>query len=134
MSGKPFGHSVRHMSVVFAVTAILTTAALGRERILYSFAGDEDGEYADTGLVIDSAGNLYGTTIQGGTHTSGTVFQLAPSGKHTVLYNFSGGADGSEPYKGVTLDEAGNLYGTTVAGGSTVCDGGCEVVYKLRNL
>jgi len=131
MSSKPFRHSVRHMSVVFAVTAILTTAALGRERILYSFAGDEDGEYADTGLVIDSAGNLYGTTIQGGTHTSGTVFQLTPSGKHTVLYNFSGGADGSEPYKGVTLDEAGNLYGTTVAGGSTVCDGGCGVVYTL---
>ena len=131
MSYKGLGHSVRHRSAVFGVIAILTIVAAGREKILYSFAGDEDGEYADTGLVIDSAGNIYGTTIQGGIHTSGTVFRLTPSGKHTVLYSFNGGTDGSEPYKGVALDAAGNLYGTTVAGGDTSCDGGCGVVYKL---
>src|SRR5215469_835543 len=131
MPNKWFKHSIRHMSAVFVVIVILATAAVGREKILYSFRGDEDGEYADTGLVIDGAGNIYGTTIEGGIHTSGTVFLLTPLGKHTVLYSFTGGADGSEPYKGVTLDAAGNLYGTTVAGGDTSCDSGCGVVYKL---
>src|SRR5215471_11276468 len=63
MSYKGLGHSVRHRSAVFGVIAILTIVAAGREKILYGFAGDEDGEYADTGLVIDSAGNIYGTTI-----------------------------------------------------------------------
>jgi uncharacterized repeat protein (TIGR03803 family) len=73
--------------------------------------------------------------VQGGTFGSGTVFQLAHSGSswiHSVLYSFTGGADGSEPYKGVTLDSHGNLYGTAVAGGNGgACEGGCGVVYQL---
>src|SRR5207237_6840836 len=52
---------------------------------------------------------------------------------HNVLYSFSGGTDGGEPYKGVTLDAAGNLYGTAVTGGGGVCEGGCGVAYKLTN-
>jgi uncharacterized repeat protein (TIGR03803 family) len=104
--------------------------------VIYSFLGDEDGEYADTDLDIDSAGNLYGTTVLGGHFGSGTVFQLAPVGSswvHTVLYSFTSGADGAEPYKGVTVDKAGNLYGTAVAGGGGSCEGGCGVAYKLTN-
>lgn len=154
MANKGFEHSVRHTAAVFAATAILAITAAGKEKILYSFAGSQEGEhaatsapqgetiffsftddtggeYADTGLVLDRAGNIYGTTIQGGAHGSGTVFRLTPEGEHTLLYSFQGGADGSEPYKGVTLDAAGNLYGTTVGGGDTSCDGGCGVVYKL---
>ncbi len=50
---------------------------------------------------------------------------------HTVLYSFTGGPDGGEPYKGVALDAAGNLYGTAVTGGSGSCEGGCGVTYKL---
>jgi len=134
MSHKALGSCIRYTSVLFALIAMFTTAAVAGEKILYSFTGDEQGEYADTGLVLDRAGNIYGTTIEGGAHSSGTVFKLTPSGKHTVLYSFHGGSDGSEPYKGVTLDAAGNLYGTTVAGGSNNCDGGCGVVYKLTNL
>jgi uncharacterized repeat protein (TIGR03803 family) len=65
------------------------------------------------------------------------VWQLHPNGdgtwKHTVLYSFTGGADGSEPYKGVTLDSAGSLYGTAVTGGGGPCEGGCGVVYKLTH-
>ena len=64
-------------------------------RVLHQVAGENDGEYTDTDLVIDSAGNLYGTSVQGGDFGGGTVFQLAPSGNgwtHTVLYSFTGGS------------------------------------------
>ena len=103
--------------------------------VIFSFEEDE-GEYADTDLETDSAGNIYGTTVLGGDFGGGTVFQLSPSPNgwvHTVLYSFTGGADGGEPYKGVTLDRQGNLYGTAVTGGSGACEGGCGVVYKLTN-
>ncbi len=104
--------------------------------VIYSLAGGNDGEYTDTDLEIDAAGNLYGTSVLGGKFGGGTVWQLTPSGSgwvHTVLYDFTGGADGGEPYKGVTLDAAGNLYGTAVTGGSGSCEGGCGVAYKLTN-
>ena len=72
----------------------------------------------------------------GGDFGGGTVFQLSPTANgwvHTVLYSFTGGADGGEPYKGVTIDSEGNLYGTAVTGGSGSCEGGCGVAYKLTN-
>jgi uncharacterized repeat protein (TIGR03803 family) len=119
--------------VVFAVS--LTTAAATTTDVIFSCEEDE-GEYADTDLETDNAGNIYGTTVLGGDFGGGTVFQLSPSPNgwvHTVLYSFTGGADGGEPYKGVTLDREGNLYGTAVTGGSGNCEGGCGVVYKLSN-
>jgi uncharacterized repeat protein (TIGR03803 family) len=103
--------------------------------VIFSFE-EAEGEYADTDLETDSAGNIYGTTVLGGDFGGGTVFQLRPTPDgwvHTVLYSFTGGADGGEPYKGVTLDREGNLYGTAVTGGSGSCEGGCGVVYKLTN-
>ncbi len=102
--------------------------------VIYSFAGDDDGEYTDTDIARDAEGNLYGTSVLGGDFGGGTVWQLSPVGAgwvHSVLYSFTGGADGGEPYKGVTLDAAGNLYGTAVTGGSGSCEGGCGVTYKL---
>jgi uncharacterized repeat protein (TIGR03803 family) len=122
----------------FAVMAILASGARAASttEVIYSLAGEDDGEYTDTDLVIDSAGNLYGSSVLGGDFGGGTVFQLTPSGNswiHTVLYSFSGGGDGGEPYKGVTLDAEGNLYGTAVTGGSGSCEGGCGVAYKLTN-
>lgn len=125
----------RRILVVCAAIALLETAAWAANttKLIYSFAGGTDGEYTDTELVMDGAGNLYGTSVQGGTYASGTVFQVTPEGVHTVLYNFTGGADGGEPYKGVTLDAQGNLLGTAVTGGGGSCEGGCGVVFKLTN-
>ena len=117
-----------------AITTLVHAASLN---VIYSFEGGADGEYTDTDLVRDAGGNLYGTSVQGGAHAGGTVWQLHPNGDgtwtHTVLYNFTGGTDGAEPYKGVTLDAAGNLYGTAVTGGGGACEGGCGVAYKLTN-
>ena len=139
---------LKETAPVFLIVLPLTCLCLGRApnstgaipaeivNVIYSFAGDEDGEYADTDLETDSAGNIYGTTVLGGDFGSGTVFRLNPTTNgwvHTVLYSFTSGNDGGEPYKGVTLDREGNLYGTAVTGGSGSCEGGCGVVYKLTN-
>ena len=120
---------------IATLTATLATAvwAAPTTNLIYSFAGSADGEYTDTELVMDHAGNLYGTSVQGGTYGGGTVFRVTPDGVHTVLYNFTGGADGGEPYKGVTLDAHGNLFGTAVTGGGGSCEGGCGVVFMLTN-
>jgi uncharacterized repeat protein (TIGR03803 family) len=124
---------------LLAATAILPAAVANASAttIIYSFQGGADGFYADTDLALDPAGNLYGTTVQGGDFGSGTVWRLHPNGDgswtHTVLYSFTGGTDGAEPYKGVTLDGAGNLYGTAVTGGGGACEGGCGVAYRLAN-
>lgn len=89
---------------------------------LYAFAGSfsEDGDQPNSELIFDSKGNLYGTTFQGGSGF-GSVFELSPGANNTwtekVLYRF-GFTDGGFPYRGVTLDPAGNLYGATVQGGA----------------
>jgi uncharacterized repeat protein (TIGR03803 family) len=67
---------------------------------------------------MDSAGNLYGTTYSGGANNLGTVFQVTPAGVLTVLYSFTGGTDGQQPYAGLVADSGGNLYGTTSFGGN----------------
>ncbi|HKT89566.1 MAG TPA: choice-of-anchor tandem repeat GloVer-containing protein, partial [Candidatus Sulfotelmatobacter sp.] len=125
-------HASRLLTIFAAILLTVTLAwAVSSTKLIYSFAGNGDGEYTDTELVMDGAGNLYGTSVSGGTFGSGTVFEVSAAGVHTVLYSFTGGSDGAEPYKGVTLDAKGNLYGTAVAGGGGSCEGGCGVVYKL---
>lgn len=92
------------------------------ETLLYSFAGGTDGVYPTGILASDAAGNLYGTTQSGGSGGAGTIFELSPGSSggwtESVLYSFTGGADGGYPYGGVTLDAYGNLFGTTVEGGT----------------
>jgi uncharacterized repeat protein (TIGR03803 family) len=115
-----------------------TGAAAGGEQVLYNFTGGNDGGNAATGLVLDRHGNLYGTTVVGGTSLCGTVFKLAPQAnppwQETVLYNFSCYGDGKNPHGGVTFDPRDNLVGTTVAGGAGgSCTGdGCGVVFGLK--
>jgi uncharacterized repeat protein (TIGR03803 family) len=123
-------------TLLFVLAMSLTAATATTTNVIFSCEEDE-GEYADTDLETDSVGNIYGTTVLGGDFGGGTVFQLSPTPNgwvHTVLYSFTGGADGGEPYKGVTLDRDDNLYGTAVTGGSGSCEGGCGVIYKLTNI
>jgi uncharacterized repeat protein (TIGR03803 family) len=125
-----------HKSIRSAATRILPLAALTiicavscwaqpTEQILYTFTAGNDGGLPEAGLILDSKGNLYGTTALGGTSCCGTVFELTPNSNgiwtEQVLYSFTGGAgtgDGLEPYGGLIFDRTGNLYGTTLGGGS----------------
>jgi uncharacterized repeat protein (TIGR03803 family) len=187
--GGDFGYGT-----VFELTP--TSHGPWAEAVLHSFMlNDLDGSEPDTDVILDSAGNLYGTTANGGAYNGGTAFELTPGSSGwtlTVLYNFgaysgdvnarsgllmdkagnlygagaggaigggavfeltpssgtwleslpysfcqrSGCADGSIVYAGVTFDRAGNLYGTTDAGGNPSCLGGngCGVVYELRSV
>ena len=94
------------------------------EQVLHSFNNDcSDGCYVTGGVILDTAGNLYGTTVYGGSYGYGTVFELTPTtgGGWTeqVLHSFNlNGMDGVYPFAGLIFDGAGNLYGTTNDGGS----------------
>jgi hypothetical protein len=120
----------------------LTPTASGpwKETVLYSFTGGNDGSLPFAGVILDSSGNLYGTATFYGDVCCGVVFKLTPTGQspwtETVLYAFTGGADGNAPYSDLAFDSNGNLYGTTLYGGDTslTCfftDDGCGVVFKL---
>jgi uncharacterized repeat protein (TIGR03803 family) len=137
------------LSIIFACVASLALApssasASGDYKMLYSFQGeneinddDDDGSNGATGLILDMTGNAYGTTVTGGVDDCGTVFELKHLGRgqwqEVVLYSFTCFNDGKNPHGGVTFDKAGNLVGTTVAGGNGgICSGdGCGVVFEL---
>ena len=111
----------------------------GQYKLLYAFRNHSDGSQPNA-LVRDSAGNLFGETLQGGkgcvpVSGCGTIFKLDAAGKKTVVHAFTGGADGSAPDGNLALDAAGNLYGTTSAGGDLTCPyeggAGCGVVFKI---
>lgn len=109
----------------------------GKFTVLYTFLGSGDGGIPQGTLVLDSAGNIYGTTAGGGAGGQGVVFVLSNTGQERPLYSFSatGESDGMEPVAGVVRDSSGNLYGTTFYGGGGNCfDGlnpGCGTVFKL---
>jgi uncharacterized repeat protein (TIGR03803 family) len=90
----------------------------GQFTVLYTFKGGADGSGPASGLILDSAGNLYGTTFYGGVNNNGVVFKVSPLGQETVLHSFTGAPDGASPWAGLTADAAGNLYGTTYSGGA----------------
>ena len=83
--------------------------------MLHEFTGGTDGASPEGLLVMDKAGNLYGTTTLGGASDAGTVFKVTLQGKETVLYSFKGQSQetGANPVAGLAIDKAGNLYGTT---------------------
>jgi uncharacterized repeat protein (TIGR03803 family) len=89
----------------------------GTLTVLHAFAGGDDGRRPYSGLIRNKVGNLYGTTLEGGTDDYGTVFKLAPDGTETILHTFTGD-DGANPYAALIKDRDGNLYGTATHGGS----------------
>jgi uncharacterized repeat protein (TIGR03803 family) len=112
------------------------------ETILYAFGAAHDGSAPTGNLVFDSAGNIYGTTEEGGASLAGTVFELSPSASgawtERILHGFSGGWDGTYPYAGLIVDSMGKLYGTTEYGGDLSCDpdyriAGCGVAFELTS-
>jgi uncharacterized repeat protein (TIGR03803 family) len=92
------------------------------QQILHNFEDGPDGEYPNSGVILDQAGNVYGTAPQDGSNNAGgVVFELTPSGpgwNFGVIYHFQNGADGDHPWGGLIFDSAGNLYSTTTYGGS----------------
>ncbi len=128
MQGKTLSIGLRAVLAIIAATLFVTsTWAAAQERVLLNFNG-QDGRLPQAGLIFDAAGNLYGTTEGGGTGSNcgafgcGTVFELTPAAgggwTETVLYSFGGSPDGADPLAGLIFDAAGNLYGTTGAGGT----------------
>ena len=113
----------------------------GNKSILYAFTGiNGDGANPSSNLLLAKDGTLYGTTQYGGISCAinsdgcGTVFKITPDGKESTLYNFSGAnGDGANPYAGLIMDDAGNLYGTTQYGGSkcSINSNGCGTVFKI---
>ena len=109
-----YGGAGNEDGIVFVVTPS------GTEMILHSFTGTPgDGANPASNLVMDPEGSLYGTTLNGGTDNFGAIFEIASSGKETLLHSFTNSSkDGANPYAGLIIDSAGNLYGTTFNGGA----------------
>ena len=110
--------------------------------VMHIFTGGTDGANPYSNLILDKAGNVYGTTTSGGDLNyceglgCGTVFELSPTSgggwKETILHRFTGGWDGADPYSGLVIDNAGDLYGTTRLGGELSGGrSGSGVVFEL---
>ena len=102
----------------FSFGTVFRLDKLGHEVVLHSFSGSPDGAYPYAAVILDSAGGLYGTTNEGGTFNSGTVFRLAAMHPETVIHSFNGTTDGGYPSSALTLGPTGNLFGTANEGGS----------------
>ena len=127
MNYKRFlGAASAALMIIIAILMLAPGAgAASKYKTLHKFTGGKDGAFPLASLIFDQAGNLYGTTAEGGAHHKGTVFKLAPnadgSWRESVLYNFCSRTycgDGTEPEASLIFDQAGNLYGTTHGGGA----------------
>jgi uncharacterized repeat protein (TIGR03803 family) len=138
-AGHLFGTTTYYGGAYFG-GAVFKVTNTGKETVLYSFTGGTDGGYPTGGVSRDAAGNIYGTTVDGGQGSEcyygcGTVFELDPTGKETVPHSFTGGADGASPAAGLVRDSGGDVYGTTYYGGNATCEkgdnSGCGTVFKV---
>jgi uncharacterized repeat protein (TIGR03803 family) len=103
-----------------------------KQTVLHAFGTTGDGNAPYGGLIADTSGKLFGTTVFGGANNAGTVYELSPTHggqwKERILYSFTGGADGQYPSGSLTLDASGNLYGATSNGGKN----GYGVVFDVK--
>ena len=113
---------------ILALTLLVTTASAQHFSVFYNFSFT-DGSGPNGGLILDSAGNFYGTTQFGGHSNRGVIFKLSPTGQQTILYSFTGSTDGGIPIGRLIGDGAGNLYGITSLGGDPTCS--CGTVFQL---
>ncbi len=126
------GRMLAVATVALIVVLVLVPGAWAANyRVIHKFNGAGGSDPIETVFVFDTAGNLYGTTLDGGVYGYGTVFELTPnsdgSWTENVLYSFTGGSDGGRPQVGVMFDAGGNLYGATFSDGEY----GDGTVYKL---
>jgi uncharacterized repeat protein (TIGR03803 family) len=140
MRRKRFFVRIRTTSAIFSVALVVASAwAAPKEKLVHNFNSGKGGHAPLAGLIFDAAGHLYGTTVDGGAHNVGTVFELTSKadGNWTekVLHNFNQNAKDGYYVHGASLifDSSGNLYGTTVFGGTgTACSAmGCGTVFEL---
>jgi uncharacterized repeat protein (TIGR03803 family) len=129
--------------LVVALAAVTAAAQAGHYKVLYYFTGGADGAYPQGHVVLGKNGAIYGAALFGGNTSCaanlpecGEVFEVDKAGKETVLYGFTGGNDGAGPFGSLIQDSKGNLYGTTLEGGSGTCEWdhtvvGCGTVFKL---
>ena len=146
---QTFKTRLRAVSITLALTTAFVTVGAQAQTpgaspsskpafsTLHSFTGGADGGSPFNAVIQDANGNLYGTTAFGGASNCGTVYEVMPMmgmEMEMVLYNFTCGWDGANPYAGLVMDASGNLYGTTVNGGAGTCqvfNMGCGVMYEL---
>ncbi|HVI10842.1 MAG TPA: choice-of-anchor tandem repeat GloVer-containing protein [Candidatus Binatia bacterium] len=118
-----------------SVFQLANSGGVWTENVIHTFTNGSDGGRPYGRLTVDQAGNIYGTTFQGGVGNKGLVFEFVPASggawTENVLYDFVGGSDGSGPQSAVIFDQSGNLYGTTVFGGGGCGSRGCGTVYEL---
>ncbi len=117
---------------IFTVVTLLVFAALAPAQHLRQFSlnGTSQGKAPSSGLVQDSQGNFYGATNTGGAFGAGEVYQITTAGSYTPLYSFGASStDGVLPQGNLVIDQAGNLYGVTMLGGTAACD--CGAVFEI---
>jgi uncharacterized repeat protein (TIGR03803 family) len=145
MRPRPRASAPVQIFAFFAILALFMPAvsAASKHKVLYAFKAGTDGNSPSGALVFDAAGNLYGTTINGGSTGTclygqgigcGIVFELTPKPngkwKESVLHRFQGGSDGANPNGSPVFDATGNLYGATLQGGTGTSDG-CGTIFQL---
>ena len=127
-----FGGTVTGCDIYFGgCGTVFKLDTSGTETVLHSFGGAVDGWNPTARLILDTAGNQYGTTAYGGAHGYGTVFKVDASGNENIVYSFAGGTDGANPNAGLVSDAAGNFYGTTQYGGRDCNGRGCGTVFRI---
>jgi hypothetical protein len=133
-AGNLYGTTVSGGNLGFGTAFELIPQADGtwKEKILHNFGTSTDGQGPRAKLTFDAAGNLYGTTVSGGRYSLGTAFELVPQGNGTwtqkFVHHFGNGTDGAYVYSNVVFDPNGNLYGTTFLGGG---GSGGGIVFEL---
>lgn len=108
--------------------AVYKLDTAGNETLLHGFTGS-DGWRPDAPVIRDEAGNIYGTTVDGGFNDEGVVFKIDTAGKATVLHKFTGGSDGCTPFQGLVIGKSGALFGTTNLCGAY----GYGTIFKIDN-